>query len=49
MLLRVIAVPPEDGQVTPETCRGINYNKTKIIKKSLSSWFDLLRSNWFKI
>jgi hypothetical protein len=27
------AVPPEDGRLTPETCRGLRYNKVTVIVK----------------
>jgi hypothetical protein len=30
----ICAQPPEDGRVTPETCRGIEQTK-----KSVSSWY----------
>jgi hypothetical protein len=30
-------VPPEDGHLTPETCRGLRHNKV-IVKVSVLSW-----------
>jgi hypothetical protein len=29
-------VPPEDGRLTPETCRGLRHNK--VLSKSVLSW-----------
>jgi hypothetical protein len=33
-----IVVPPEDGRLTPETCRGLRHNKVTVKVKSLLSW-----------